>query len=117
MVYKIPYFIRMPGSPTGVLWVNLVLGVLGMIMLARGAWLLFQRSMAGRRMIAITGGLAALQGMSGSAQALLTGLQLTMDSPDAVLFFFVAPLSAVVAAAATVMAVLPSTRDWCLRRG
>ncbi|MCX5422240.1 serine/threonine-protein kinase [Streptomyces sp. NBC_00078] len=116
MIFKIPEFIRMPGSPTGVLWTNLVVGVLVMAMLVTGAWLLSQRKMAGRRMIAITGALGALQGMSASAQALLTGMQLTMDSPDAILFFLVAPLTAAVAVAATVMAMLPSTSQWCLRR-
>lgn len=105
-----------PGAPIGVLWANLVVGVVAMVMLATGAWLLSQRAPAGRRIIAITSAVVFLQGASGSAQAFLTGMNFASDDAPNLLIFVVAPLSAVAAAAAVVMAVLPSTRDWCLRR-
>ncbi|MGY0057227.1 serine/threonine-protein kinase [Streptomyces sp. LZ34] len=116
LVIKATEFLEEPGAPMGLLWANLVVGVVAMVMLATGAWLLSRRAPAGRRIIAATGAVVFLQGASASAQAFLTGANLTEDSPISTVVFVVAPLTAVAAAAAVVMAVLPSTRDWCIRR-
>ncbi|MDX3228734.1 hypothetical protein [Streptomyces sp. ME19-01-6] len=116
LVDKAAGFLDEPGAPMGVLWANLVVGVVAMVMLVTGAWLLSQRAPAGRRIIAATGAVVVLQGASASAQALLTGANLTEDSPIATVVYVIAPLTALAGAGAVVMAVLPATRDWCRRR-
>jgi serine/threonine protein kinase len=109
-------FLDEPGAPIGLLWANLVVGVVAMVMLVAGASLLSQRAPAGRRIIATTGAVVFLQGASASAQASLTGANLTEDSSVSTVVYVVAPLTAVAAAAAVVLALLPATRDWCIRR-
>jgi hypothetical protein len=112
-VVKIAPGISDPAAPTGLLWMNLVMAVVEMILVATGAVLLFQRRTAGRRLIAATGIVVALQSLSASLQAGLTGANLTMDSPLWSTLFVVAPLTAVSAVAAVVMALHSSTRRWC----
>ncbi|WP_431899905.1 serine/threonine-protein kinase [Nonomuraea sp. bgisy101] len=109
--------LRFPGdAPVTLLLANLAVSVVEGYVLAKGALLLFRQRTAGRWMIAATGGVVAVHGMSASAQYLLTGGRLSMDTPASMVVFVVAPLTAVVAAAAMLMAVLPSTGRWCLRR-
>jgi hypothetical protein len=55
----------------------------------------------------------ALQSVSASLQAGLTGANLTMGSSLWATVFVVAPLTAVSAVAAVVMALHSSTRRWC----
>ncbi|WP_331772042.1 serine/threonine protein kinase (plasmid) [Embleya sp. NBC_00888] len=117
MIFKFNEFLRPgTGAPSGVIRANMVVAIVEVVVLAAGALSLFRRHAAGRRMIAITGGVVAVQGLSGSAQYLMTGGRLTMDAPPAVLVFVVAPLTAVVGVAAMAAALRPSTRDWCLPR-
>jgi tRNA A-37 threonylcarbamoyl transferase component Bud32 len=116
LMSKIPPLLDEPGAPTGLLWTNLAVGVLEIVVLAAGALLLFQRNMAGRWMIATTGGVGALHGMSASLQTAMTGADLTRGDPIWETVYVVAPLTAVSGAGAMLMALLPSTGQWCLRR-
>ncbi|MGW0197485.1 serine/threonine-protein kinase [Nonomuraea sp. NPDC003201] len=104
-----------PGPPVWLMLMNLMVGVAEAVVLATGALLLFRRHEAGRWMIAATGGAVALHGMSASVQYLLTGGRLTLETPVSVLIFVIAPLTALAAAGAMLMALLPSTGRWCLR--
>jgi serine/threonine protein kinase len=115
LIIKTAEFLPDPSAPTGVLWANLVMGVAEVVLVATGALLLSQHKLAGRRMIAATGSIVALHSMSFFAQAVLTGAGVTMDGPFAV-FFVLAPLTAVSAVAAVIMALHPATSRWCLRR-
>ncbi len=117
LIFKAAGYLRYPDAPTGLIWANLLIGVVEAIALATGALLLFQRKTAGRRIVAAAGGLTALQGMGAGVQFLLSGGELTMDAAPSTLVFVVGPLTAVVAITAVIMAVLPSTGLWCLRRG
>ncbi|MEV0201434.1 serine/threonine-protein kinase [Nonomuraea sp. NPDC050691] len=120
MIFKAAeMFLRFPGEPFGFLMLaNLAVSVAEAIVLAMGARLLSQRNASGRRMIAISGGTLALHGTSAIVQFFATGGELTVDTPASVIvpLFVASPLTAVSAAAALLMAVLPSTGRWCLRR-
>ncbi|WP_329086466.1 MULTISPECIES: protein kinase domain-containing protein [unclassified Streptosporangium] len=112
LVSKTVEYLQDPDAPTELIAVNMAVGIVEAVLLATGALLLFQHKMAGRWMIAATGGAAALHGMSVSVQYLLVG-----GPPSvAAIAFVVGPLTAVSAAAAMIMAIHPSTGRWCLRR-
>ncbi|MGW4967507.1 serine/threonine-protein kinase [Nonomuraea sp. NPDC004186] len=115
MVFQAAALLIDPGPPVWLMLANLMVGVAEAAVLATGALLLFRRHAAGRWMIAVTGGAVALHGMSASAQYLLTGGRLTLETPVSVLIFVIAPLTALAAAGAMLMALLPSTGRWCLR--
>ncbi|MEU6641931.1 hypothetical protein ABZ863_05210 [Saccharomonospora sp. NPDC046836] len=114
VVYMAAQSINDPSAPTGLLWLNLVVAVVEVVLVATGAPLLFQRKTAGRRIIAVTGIVVALQSLSASAQAALTGARLTMHSPRWSTVFIIAPLTAVAAVAAVITALHSSTARWCL---
>ena len=115
LIVKTAGFLHELGAPTGLLWVNMVIGGVEVILIATGALLLSQHKMAGRRIIAATGPVVALHSMSFFAQASMAGASVTMDGPFGVFFVF-APLTAVLAVAAMIMALHPATGSWCLRR-
>jgi hypothetical protein len=106
-----------PAAPTEVLGTNFAAAVVEMILLIIGALLLSHRRTAGRRIIAATGIVVALQGFSGSLQASLTGAQFATGSSQWTTVQVVAPLTAVLAVAAVVLALHPSTGRWCLPAG
>lgn len=108
--------LRFPDAPAGLIRVNLAVIVLEMVVLTTGALRLFQRTAVGRWMVAITSGVLALHLMSASVQSLLTGGGPTMDEPASIAIFVICPLTAVVAAVAMIMALLPATGRWCLRQ-
>ncbi|MEU6782749.1 serine/threonine-protein kinase [Nonomuraea angiospora] len=116
MVFQAAALLLDPGPPVWLMLANVMVGVAEAVVLATGALLLFRRHAAGRWMIAVTGGAVALHGMSASMQYLLTGGRLTLETPVSVLIFVIAPLTALAAAGAMLMALLPSTGRWCLRR-
>ncbi|MEU5101383.1 serine/threonine-protein kinase [Streptomyces sp. NPDC021354] len=100
-----------PSAPTGVIATNLVLGIVEMVVLAMGALLLHQRRMAGRRMIATAGCVAALHCLSVFVQHQVVG-----GPPDIELIAnVIGPLTAAPAIAAMVAALQPSTGRWCYR--
>ncbi|TDC79422.1 serine/threonine-protein kinase [Actinomadura sp. 7K507] len=105
--------IRYPDAPRVLIAVNLMVVILEVAVLATGALRLLQRKEAGRRMIAITSGVAALHLTSASAQFLITGGDMELDSSYAVMLFFLCPLAAVLAVAAMITASLPATRRLC----
>ncbi|TDC44734.1 serine/threonine protein kinase [Actinomadura sp. KC345] len=104
---------REPGAPWVLIGVNLMAVIVEVAVLATGALWLFQRKEAGRRMVAMTGGVAALHLTSVSVQFFLTGADADSFALYSVMLFFLCPLAAVLAVAAVVMASLPATRRWC----
>ncbi|MFE9064669.1 serine/threonine-protein kinase [Streptomyces violaceusniger] len=111
MVSRTIDYVQDHSAPTGLIVVNMAIGIVELVMLATGALLLFQRKMAGRRMIATTGGVAALHNLSAGVQYKVVG-----GPPDVELIaYVVGPLTAALAIAAVVMAALPSTGHWCRR--
>ncbi|TMR22764.1 serine/threonine-protein kinase [Actinomadura geliboluensis] len=89
------------------LWVNIALPVLGAFSLGTGALQLYRRSPAGRWIIAITSGMATVW-----------LVQSTMYYSHAGVFIYwhvttVYPMTAVLAIAAVIMALLPATGRWC----
>ncbi|NUS83852.1 MAG: serine/threonine protein kinase [Streptomyces sp.] len=112
VVSKTVEYLQDPSAPTGLIAVNMVLGIAETVGLATGALLLSQHKMAGRWMIAATGGLAALHNSSVSVQYQVVGGPPSVE----VIAFVVGPATAALATAAVITAVLPSTGRWCLRR-
>ncbi|MGW5682999.1 protein kinase domain-containing protein [Nonomuraea sp. NPDC003754] len=112
-------FLRFADEPFGLLMAaNLAVAVAEGVVLVMGALLLSQRRVAGRRMIATAGGVAAVHSMSAGVQFFLTGGELTTDTPVSVIvpLFVAAPVTGLFAVAAVLMAMLPATGRWCLRR-
>ncbi|MGW3567013.1 hypothetical protein ACWDSL_24605 [Streptomyces sp. NPDC000941] len=109
MVSKTVGYLQDPSAPTGLIAVNMVLGIAETVGLATGALLLSRHKMAGRWMIVATGGVAALHNSTVSVQYLAVGW-------PPVIAFVVGPATAALATAAVIAAVLPSTGRWCLRR-
>ncbi|GAA3368003.1 hypothetical protein GCM10017744_082330 [Streptomyces antimycoticus] len=111
MVSKTIDYVQDHSAPTGLIVVNMAIGIVELVVLATGALLLFQHKMAGRRMIAATGGVVALHNLSAGVQYKVVG------GPPGVelIAYVVGPLTAALAIAAVVMAALPSTGHWCRR--
>ena len=101
------------GGPVVLIAVNMVVAVVEMVLLAVGALRLSRRSEAGRRMIAVVGGVTGLHLISASAQYVLTGGDLGFESLYSVILFVFCPLVALLVIAAGVSALLPATRQWC----
>lgn len=99
-------------APTELIAGNMAVLIVEAVLLVTGALLLFQRKVAGRRMIVAAGTATALHGLSASVQYLLVGGPLE----GAVIGYVVGPLTAASAIAAALTAVRPSTAHWCLRR-
>ncbi|MGO4417786.1 serine/threonine-protein kinase [Streptomyces sp. MCAF7] len=112
LVSKTIEYLQDPSAPTGLIAVNMVLGIAETVGLATGALLLSQHKMAGRWMTVATGGLAALHNSTVSVQYLVVGGPPSVE----VIAFFVGPATAALATVAVITAVLPSTGRWCLRR-
>ncbi|MGP4109451.1 protein kinase domain-containing protein [Streptomyces sp. 4N509B] len=112
MISKTTKYLQDPSAPTGLIAVNMTVGIMEAIVLATGALLLFRRTMAGRWMVVAAGGAAALHCVSASVQYQLVG------GPSDVETFahVIAPLTAVAAVAAVITALHPSTGRWCLRQ-
>ncbi|WP_378788773.1 serine/threonine-protein kinase [Nonomuraea fastidiosa] len=101
----------------GLLMGDLILTVVEAVMLATGALLLTRRNNAGRWMIFAAGGTTALHGLSAIGQYLAMGGVPTLEGTMPKLVFIASPLTAVAAATAAVLAVLPSAGRWCHRSG
>ena len=96
-------------------WGGLVVSVAAAGLLARGALLLSQRSRAGRWMIVGAGSATAVLNLSSVVRHFPHHELELLDfaSFGTVLIVIVAPLAAVVGAAAALLAALPSTGRWC----
>ncbi|MEU5613253.1 serine/threonine-protein kinase [Streptomyces sparsogenes] len=110
MVSKTVDYLRDPTAPTGLIAVNMAVGVVETIVLATGALLLSRRNVAGRRMIEAGGSAAALHGLSASVQYQVAGGPPSVE----VIAHVVGPLTAASAVAAVIAAALPATWRWCL---
>ncbi|WP_234313686.1 serine/threonine-protein kinase [Streptomyces sp. NBRC 109706] len=111
MIFMTITYLQYRSAPTGAILANMVVGIVEAVLLVLGALSLFRRRTAGRRIIATAGAMTAAHCLSASAQHQLLG------GPESVEVFavFVAPPVAVAAGVAAILAVLPSTRRWCLR--
>lgn len=110
-------FLDDPSAPTALLWINLVLAVIEIVLITTGALFLWRRLNAGRRMIAATGTVVAVQGLSIGLQAAVTGGSLEVESPLWWAAFVLSPLMTVTAGSAVITALHSSTARWCLPRG
>ncbi|WP_067968252.1 serine/threonine-protein kinase [Nocardiopsis trehalosi] len=103
------------GAPAGLILANMAVSAVTAAALATGAWRLRRRRLVGRRTIVVAGVVAALQGLTVSAQYLLTG-----GGPEAgfvpVLVFGVGPVTAAYGIAAVITAAHPATGRWCRSR-
>lgn len=101
MLLRSAYDLDLPDSPGAVLaYVNMAAGVAEPVALVAGAWLLSRHRSAGRWTIAMTAGLVA-QRMCAPGDEYGWG-------PLVIVF--------ILAVAALIMATLPATGRWCLRR-
>ncbi|ASR37211.1 hypothetical protein BAY61_21910 [Prauserella marina] len=109
-------FLSDSSAPTVVIAVNLLLAVAGIVSVITGSALLSRRKRAGRLLLAITGVVAALQGLTGSLQAFITGANPSMldGGPVWSLLFVVGPLTAILAVGSVIAALHSSTARWCL---
>ena len=109
MAGKCVEYILDPSAPTGLIAVNMAMGIAATVMLATGALLLFRQKRAGRWLITASGGAAALLCLSAIVQYQVVG------GPPAVaaIAYGVGPLTAASAIGAVVMAVRAPTGRWC----
>ncbi|MEU3274451.1 serine/threonine-protein kinase [Saccharomonospora sp. NPDC006951] len=109
-------FVSDPSAPTTVILANLVLAVAAIVAIITGSALLSQRKRAGRRLLAITGVVVALQGLSASLQFFITGANVSMleDGPLWSLLFVAAPLTAIAGVGSVIAVLRPATARWCL---
>ncbi|XRQ06963.1 serine/threonine-protein kinase [Actinomadura welshii] len=101
------------GAPVVLIAVNVMVVIVETALLAVGVLRLSNRREAGRRMIAIVGGVAALHLIGASVQFVLIGGDVEFDGPFSVLLFVFCPLAGLLLTAAVITALLPATARWC----